>query len=103
MIHSGWIKFIDICAIILLGLVAGFIVPRLRAVSGIIATFLLLVAFVVANVFIFVYFNVWLNLIYPVLTMLAVYLGITVFRYISEERKRKNKGRFSILSYRFCH
>ncbi|HPW23529.1 MAG TPA: CHASE2 domain-containing protein [Smithellaceae bacterium] len=89
LIHSGWIKFIDICAIILLGLVAGFIVPRLRAVSGIIATFLLLVAFVVANVFIFAYFNVWLNLIYPVLTMLAVYLGITVFRYISEEREKK--------------
>jgi adenylate cyclase len=51
--------------------------------------------FVAANMFIFSHFNIWLNLIYPVLTMLAIYLGITVYRYISEEReKKKIRGAF---------
>jgi adenylate cyclase len=51
--------------------------------------------FVAANMFVFSCFNIWLNLIYPVLTMLAIYLGITVYRYIKEEReKKKIRGAF---------
>ena len=45
--------------------------------------------------FIFSHFNVWLNIIYPALTMITIYLGITVYRYITEEReKKKIRGAF---------
>jgi adenylate cyclase len=36
-----------------------------------------------------------MNLIYPVLTMMTIYLGITVYRYVTEEReKKKIRGAF---------
>jgi len=95
LLHSSFTRFIDLCAIIIFGLLMGLIIPRLRAVTGIIFAIILLIVFVAFNMFIFSGYNVWLNLIYPALTMLVIYLGITVYRYITEEReKKKIRGAF---------
>jgi adenylate cyclase len=93
--HSSFTRFIDLCAIILFGLLMGLIIPRLRAVTGIIFALIIIGIFVVINMFIFSSYNVWLNLIYPALTMAIIYLAITVYRYITEEReKKKIRGAF---------
>jgi len=93
--HSGLIRFIDICAIILFGLLMGMIIPRLRAVTGILFALIILGIFVAANMFIFSNYNIWLNIIYPALTMIVIYLAITVYRYVTEEReKKKIRGAF---------
>jgi adenylate cyclase len=89
LMHSGLTRFIDFCAIILFGLAIGFIIPRLRAVSGIIVALLLIGIFVAINMFVFSRYNIWFNLIYPVLTMTVIYLGITIYCYISEEKEKK--------------
>ena len=95
LIHSGWTQFLDVCLIIVVGLIMGFTVPRLRAMAGIGLSFVLLSAFVLANTAIFIRYNIWMNLIYPVLTMMTIYLGITVYRYVTEEReKKKVRGAF---------
>ena len=95
LIHSGWTKFIDICMIILLGLIVGVAVPRVRAASGVLLILVLLAVFAGTNTYLFARYNTWLNLIYPVLTMMTVYLAITVYRYITEEReKKKIRGAF---------
>lgn len=93
--HSGWTKFIDICLIILLGLAVGIAIPRARAGQGVLFIVVLLAAFVAANTYLFGRFNIWLNLIYPALTMMTIYLAITVYRYMTEEReKKKIRGAF---------
>jgi adenylate cyclase len=93
--HSTLTLFFDICAIIFFGLLIGFLVPRLRPVTGMLAAFLLLAVFVVINFFVFFKFNVWMNLIYPFLTMTTIYLGITIYHYFKEEReKKKIRGAF---------
>ncbi len=93
--HSSFTRFIDLCSIILFGLLMGLIIPRLRAVTGIFFALLILGIFVAVNVFIFSKFNVWLNLIYPAITMAVIYLAITVYHYIKEEReKKKIRGAF---------
>lgn len=93
--HSGFTRFIDLCAIILFGLLMGLIIPRLKAVKGIFFALTIICVFVAINMFLFVSFNIWLNLIYPALTMITIYLGITVYRYITEEReKKKIRGAF---------
>ena len=51
--------------------------------------FLLIAVFVAVNLFVFFKFNIWLNIVYPVLTMMAIYLSITLYRYIKEEREKK--------------
>ena len=95
LIHSGWTKFLDVCLIIVAGLIMGFAVPRVKAVAGIALSSALIGAFIVANTALFVRYNVWMNLVYPALTMMTIYLGITVYRYVTEEReKKKVRGAF---------
>ncbi len=93
--HSTLTLFFDICAIIFFGLLIGFLVPRLRPVTGMLAAFLLIAAFVAVNFFVFFKFNIWMNLVYPFLTMATIYLGITIYHYFKEEReKKKIRGAF---------
>lgn len=93
--HSGFTRFIDLCAIILFGLLMGLIIPRLKAVKGIFFALTIIGVFLAINMLLFARYNVWLNIIYPALTMITIYLGITVYRYITEEReKKKIRGAF---------
>ncbi|MCX5847731.1 MAG: CHASE2 domain-containing protein [Deltaproteobacteria bacterium] len=93
--QSDFTKLLDVCSIVFFGLIMGFAIPRVKAIQGIVLSLLIVASFVVINTIIFSHFNVWLNLIYPVLTMITIYLGITVYRYITEEReKKKIRGAF---------
>ncbi|MBN1615448.1 MAG: CHASE2 domain-containing protein [Deltaproteobacteria bacterium] len=93
--HSAWTTFLDVCSIILFGLIMGIAVSRIRAVQGMLLALALLVAFGIVNAAVFSRFNTWLNMVFPVLTMVAVYLGITIYRYVTEEReKKKIRGAF---------
>ncbi len=93
--RSSGTQLLDVCAIMFFGLLIGIAVPRVRAVQGMFLSLLVLIAFVLINTFIFSRYNLWLNIIYPALTMIMIYLGITVYRYITEEReKKKIRGAF---------
>lgn len=87
--QSWWTKFLDVMCIIFLGLTMGFLIQRLEAVRGMLIALLYVTAYVLVNIFLFSRYSIWLNLIYPVLTMLGVYLGITVYRYMTEEKEKK--------------
>jgi adenylate cyclase len=93
--RSSGTQLLDVCAIVFFGLLIGIVVPRVKAVQGIVLSLLVLIAFILINTFIFSRYNLWLNIIYPALTMIMIYLGITVYRYITEEReKKKIRGAF---------
>ena len=93
--RPGWTALIDIFIIIMLGLSMGTIMSRSRAVSGLLAGLVLTTAWVMANRFVFSNYNLWLNIVYPSLTILAVYIGVTIYKYITEEReKKKIRGAF---------
>jgi adenylate cyclase len=95
LIHSSLTIFADVCAIIFLGLIFAVLIPRLRPVTGMVAAFLMIAAFAGANFIAFSRFNIWFNLVYPILTMATIYLGITIYHYITEEReKKKIRGAF---------
>ena len=93
--QSAWTTFIDICGIIVFGMIIGIAIPRLKALQGILLVMVLLGGFVAGNTIIFAKYNTWLNMVYPVLTMMTIYLVITVYRYFTEEReKKKIRGAF---------
>ena len=93
--RSSGTQLLDACAIVFFGLLIGIVVPRVRAVQGMILALAIVTAFVIVNAFIFSRYNIWLNVVYPALTMVLIYLGITVYRYITEEReKKKIRGAF---------
>lgn len=93
--QSGWTVFLDVLSIVLLGLILGLALPRLKAVQGMLLCLLMMVLYVGVNVLLFTHFKMWLNIVYPVLTMLTIYFGITVYRYMTEEKeKKKIRGAF---------
>ena len=93
--HSAWTTFLDVCSIIILGLVVGLVVPRVRAMIGVVFILIMMGAFVVVNTSAFIHYRLWMNMVYPVLTMATIYLMITVYRYVTEEReKKKVRGAF---------
>ena len=93
--HSSFTRMIDVCAIIVFGLFMGLLVRHLRPISGMAAAFLMIAAFIAVNYLAFFQFSVWLNLVYPLITMMMIYLGITIYHYFKEEReKKKIRGAF---------
>ena len=95
LFHSTATRFADICTIVVLGLLIGLLIPRLSPISGMLAAFGIVAAYVAANFLLLFRFNVWLNLVYPFITIIFIYLGITIYHYFKEEReKRKVRGAF---------
>ncbi len=93
--RPGWTGLIDILAIIILGLIAVPVLARVKAVLGLVCSLALIVVYVVINRYVFTGYNLWLNLVYPLLSIILVYVGITLYRYMTEERERKKiRGTF---------
>ena len=86
----------NLISIIIIGSLIGFVIPRLNALKGAIFAITIFVAFILTACWLFMYFGVWLNMVYPLLALLVIYISITIFHYFTEEKKRKEiKSAFS--------
>jgi len=86
----------DVLTIIVLGLLTGLIVPRLSAVKSILAAAGLFILYILVSRWLFTDFGLWVNMVYPLLTVVLVYTSLTVYRYLTEQRERKKiRGAFS--------
>ncbi|MEW6261584.1 MAG: adenylate/guanylate cyclase domain-containing protein [Thermodesulfobacteriota bacterium] len=95
LVRPGWSVILDLVSIIVLGLFLGLILPKLSALMGPLLAVGLGLAWTLANYYLFLK-GIWVDVIYPLLTVILVYSGVTVFKYMTEEReKRKIKGAFS--------
>ena len=95
IVHPNWAAIIDILSILAIGLILGLGLPRLSAWSGILLGAGLVAAWLLNNYYLFTK-GYLVNILYPLLTLAAVYTGVTLFRYMTEEReKKKIKGAFS--------
>lgn len=93
--RPGWTALFDLSAILLVGIFMGLVVPRVKAVQGMALATAIVAAYVAVNYVIFSKYSLWLNLVYPVLTGTTAYLGITIFKYVTEEKeKKKIRGAF---------
>jgi adenylate cyclase len=96
LFRPKWAGFFDLAAILFMGLVTGLVLPRLRAFFSVVLIGVLFVGYLVGSQAFFVRQGIWLNAVYPLLTMVVVYTAVTLYRYIMEEReKRKIRGAFS--------
>ncbi|MBW2621428.1 MAG: adenylate/guanylate cyclase domain-containing protein [Deltaproteobacteria bacterium] len=94
-----WSSIFDLLVILLTALVLGLVLPKLSAVPGLVFAFIVLGAEGGMNYFFFTR-GLWLNLIHPVMSVILIYIGVTVFRYITEEREqRRIKGAFTTYVY----
>lgn len=92
-----WFKAIEYLVIILVGTLFSLLLPRMRAAYGFLAAAVCVALYVYLDRFFFQQLRVWLNIVFPVLTIIFVYIGITLYRYVTEEReKAKIRGAFSV-------
>ncbi len=95
LVRPGWAVLYDWASIVFLGLFLGLALPRLSAITGPFLGLGLITVWTAANFYFFSQ-GVWVNFVYPLLTLILVYTSITIFRYVTEEReKKKIKGAFS--------
>ena len=96
LFRPGWAGLFDLTAILFMGMVTGLVLPRLRAFFSVLLIGVLFVGYWMTSQALFVRQGIWLNAVYPLLTMVIVYTAVTLYRYIVEEReKRKIRGAFS--------
>ena len=90
-----WSKIYDLLAIIVLGALTGFALPRMSALRGFFLAAGLFILHIIIARWLFVHFRVWLNIVYPLMVLAITYTALTVYHYVTEERERKKiKGAF---------
>lgn len=90
-----WSILVTIGLILFLGLFLGVTLPRLSAVLSPLLGVGLMALWTGANYLLFLR-TYWVNLVYPLVTVILVYFSVTVYRYMTEEReKRRIKGAFT--------
>lgn len=93
---TTWSGIYDIFTIIILALLMGIVLPRLHAVKGILFSIALFALHILISGWFFNQFGFLVNIVYPLLTIVALYTSLTLFYYITEERERKKiRGAFS--------
>ena len=96
LFRPGWASLFDLAAILFMGLVTGLVLPRLKGLLSVLLIGVLFFGYLAASQALFIQNGVWLNAVYPLLTMVIVYTAVTLYRYIVEEReKRKIRGAFN--------
>jgi len=86
----------NLISIILIGSLIGLVVPRLDALKSAIFAVIIFSGFILGVCWLFIHSRVWLNMVYPLLALLIVYISITIYRYFTEEKQRKEiKSAFS--------
>ncbi|MDX2447598.1 MAG: adenylate/guanylate cyclase domain-containing protein [Desulfobacterales bacterium] len=87
--HPTWAAVFDILAIVLAGLLLGVVLPRAGVFSGVFTVGVLFFGHILFCQYLFSRQGWILNMVYPLMVILAVYISITVYRYLSESRQKR--------------
>src|SRR5207245_6789800 len=85
--RPDWVELLEAAGILLWPLLLTWMLPRFRPVSSLGLVVVLWVAFYGAVHLAFLR-GLWLPLVYPSLAMTLAFVGITVYRVLTEERQR---------------
>lgn len=80
---------LEVIVIIVTGILLGFTLPRLRALSSAMVATGVVGLYVFASCYLLIYQNLWINFLYPVANMLNIFTIQTIVRFFHEERKAK--------------
>lgn len=87
--HPTWAAVFDILAIVLAGLLLGVVLPRAGVFLGILTVSVLFFGHIFFCQYLFSRQGWILNMVYPLLVILSVYISITVYKYLSESRQKR--------------
>lgn len=87
--HPTWAAVFDILAIVLAGLLLGVVLPRAGVFLGILTVSVLFFGHIFFCQYLFSRQGWILNMVYPLVVVLSVYISITVYKYLSESRQKR--------------
>ncbi|MGH7164969.1 MAG: CHASE2 domain-containing protein, partial [Nitrospiraceae bacterium] len=89
LLKTLWSGLIDLAMVLLLGIGLGAILTRVRALPGAVAALTALLGYLAVAQYVFVVSGIWLDVVPPVLTLVSVFVVITVMRFMTQERKTR--------------
>ena len=79
---------LSILIVLVLGIILGVVLPHLSAISSSAFTLALAGGFTTGNYLLFSRLNLQMDLFYPLLEISSIHLGLTVHRFLAEEKER---------------
>ncbi|MBA3018792.1 MAG: adenylate/guanylate cyclase domain-containing protein [Proteobacteria bacterium] len=96
LFYPAWAPLFDITAIIVAGLLIGIALPRTGVITGALSALTLFTGYILLCQYMFSEKGYILNLVYPLLVTVLVYVSITAYKYLVEaKQKRFVKNAFS--------
>ncbi len=80
---------VELAAILLTGLSFGLLLPRLRAIPSAVTASAFVVSYTLLGLYLLIYGNLWINLLYPISNMFAIFTAETITRFFLEEKKAR--------------
>jgi len=84
-----WAGLADLSLILAFGGVLGYALPRMRAFPAAVLALGLLLTYAVGLYLLFVFHGLWLDAVAPILTVLLIFISMTVLRFTIEEKQAK--------------
>jgi len=78
----------NLLILVLIGGIVSFVTLKTRPIKGLIGLAVCIFFFAAVSALAFNIFGLWIDSVYPMFAMIAVYLSITLHKYISEWKKR---------------
>lgn len=84
-----WSRPLDLAMILGFGVGLGYALPKMRAIPAALLTGGLGLAYAVVAHMVFVSYGLWLDMVAPILTIVIIFICVTVLRFMIEERRAK--------------
>jgi len=84
-----WTKIYDLLAILILGILTGMVIPRLSPLKGMLFAAGLFILHIIMSHWLFINTGLWVNMIYPLLTLVLVYIALVIYHYLVEEKNKR--------------
>lgn len=78
----------NLLVLVLIGGIVSFLTLKTRPIKGLMGLAACILFFVAAAILIFNIAGLWIDVVCPVFAMIAVYLSVTLYKYITEWKKR---------------
>lgn len=88
LIRNEWVSLIDLAYILIIGLTIGWVLPGFSALKSAAFAIAVLTIVLISNYLLFCYLNIWVNVVYPVLTLFLVSASMILFKFFTEERNK---------------
>jgi CHASE2 domain-containing sensor protein len=78
----------DYLAVIILGLIIAFIIPRSGAITGLATTALAITLYTYLCMWLFSDYGLWVNMVYPIIGVILLYASLTTWHFLLKKRTR---------------